>query len=67
MLEKGNLENRYSKLENHAKGLTSSNFISRGSGELTKDVIVNVVMEGFETHMNDENLNTVLGIISTAL
>jgi hypothetical protein len=34
MLEKGNLENRYSKLENHAKGLTSSNFISRGSGGL---------------------------------
>jgi RHS repeat-associated protein len=37
------------------------------AGELTKDVIVNVVMEGFETHMNDENLNTVLGLISTAL
>lgn len=31
MLEKGNLENSYCKLENHAKGLTSSNFISGGS------------------------------------
>jgi hypothetical protein len=37
------------------------------AGGFTKDVIVNVVMEGFETHMNDESLNTVLGLISTAL
>ncbi|MEY2692463.1 MAG: hypothetical protein RIT03_853 [Bacteroidota bacterium] len=31
MLEKVNLENSYCKLENHARGLTSSNFISCGS------------------------------------
>jgi hypothetical protein len=47
MLKKVNLENCNFKLENNTKGLTLSNFISRGSGGLRLQKICRRALQNF--------------------
>ena len=51
---KGNLESSYFKLENHHKGLTSSNLISRGSGVLPFFLNLFLVPKLFYYHVGNE-------------